>query len=128
MNRTALTVSAPLVGWAALVIAVSSVPGDRLPPAPSLWQWDKLAHTFEYLVLTLLLYRYAVVRRGYTHARAAWFCAAACISYGVADELHQLLIPLRNCAWQDMAADASGVAAALLLVTAGGVRRRVLWS
>lgn len=100
--------SMALYGWAVAMMIVSSIPGNRLP-AVGLWQWDKLAHLFEYAVLACLLNRYLEIRWS-IGGRRLWIVTAALgAAYAALDELHQLAIPLRACSWQDVAADCAGV-------------------
>jgi VanZ family protein len=104
-----ITVSLPLYLWAAAILAVSSLPGQKLPQI-GFWQWDKLAHVLEFAVFAYLLYRYLLLRHCLAPERIWRICLVVGVLYGVVDELHQLLIPLRMCTWQDLAADSSGVA------------------
>ncbi len=118
MNRKTSTLFRyifPLVGWACLMLVVSSMPGNSLPQG-GFWQWDKLAHTFEYFVLGMLFYRYVVgVHR--VKKDKAFVLVGVCIPlFGVLDELHQLLIPLRTCSWQDMVANSLGAVFAIALL------------
>ncbi|MBD3390871.1 MAG: hypothetical protein GF418_02435 [Chitinivibrionales bacterium] len=105
---TFLTIALPLYAWAAAMLAVSSVPGSRLP-AVSLWQWDKLAHVFEYAVLALLLVRFVTIRWEAPPGRVWLIVLPIGTGYGALDELHQMLIPGRMCTWQDLVADSAGV-------------------
>ena len=52
-----LTITLPLVLWTALMIAVSSTPGKKLPEI-GLWNFDKFAHSVEYFIFSFLLFRY----------------------------------------------------------------------
>lgn len=107
-HRMSLRVEGVLFGWVALMFVVSSTPGNRLPEV-GLWQWDKLAHVFEFAVLALLLHRYLNIRKAVAHTRAWLPGLFIGLGYAVFDELHQMLVPMRSCAWQDCAADAAGL-------------------
>jgi VanZ family protein len=99
----------PVVAWAAVIFAFSSIPHL----SSGLGTWDtvlrKLAHTAEYAVLGALLLR-ALGRE-----LPAW---AAGVAYAATDELHQHFVRGRHASPVDVAIDAVGVALGLLVVTA----------
>ena len=113
-----LTVGLPLYLWAVAMLTVSSIPGQKLPEI-GLWQWDKLAHVFEFAVFAFLLYRYLYSAGRFPAIRIWWLCLTIGTVYGAADELHQFLVPMRTCTWQDHAADSLGV----VLGTMAGAKR-----
>jgi VanZ family protein len=96
----------PVLAWAGLIFALSSIPSL----ATGLGAWDlalrKLAHATEYAVLGLLLAR-ALAERP-----ALWVG----IAYAVSDEVHQRFVPGRAGALLDVAIDAAGVLAGILLL------------
>ena len=102
----ALRLWAPVVLWAAVIFALSSV-SDL---GTGLGTWDlvlrKLAHAAEFAVLGALLLR------ALGDERAA---LAAGIAYAVTDEVHQHFVPGRVGSPLDVAIDAVGVAAGALL-------------
>ena len=89
----------PVVAWAGVIFAISSIPSL----GTGLGVWDlvlrKLAHVTEYAVLGFLL------------ARAAPLAAAFALGvlYAVSDELHQSFVSGRQGAPRDVAIDALGV-------------------
>jgi VanZ family protein len=89
----------PVVAWAALIFALSSVPS-----LDSGLSWDtplrKVAHLTEYAILGALLLR--VVRRPVP----AWLVGVA---YAATDEFHQHFVSGRNGNPVDVAIDAVGV-------------------
>jgi VanZ family protein len=91
----------PVLAWAALIFALSSVPDL----GTGLGGWDlllrKLAHAGEYAVLGALLLR-ATGRTGVALALG--------ILYAVSDEVHQAFVPGRAGSPVDVAIDAAGVA------------------
>jgi VanZ family protein len=105
----------PVVAWAALIFALSSIPDL----GTGLGGWDtvlrKLAHAAEFAVLGALLAR-AIQNAG----------AALAIGtlYAVSDELHQALVPGRLGSPVDVAIDAVGVACGVVLW--GRIRARSL--
>ena len=95
----------PVVAWAAVIFAVSSIPSL----GTGLGTWDtvlrKGAHLTEYLVLGALLLR-ALERD------AAAFLAG--VAYAATDELHQHFVAGRHASPVDVGIDAVGVALGLL--------------
>ena len=95
----------PVVAWAAVIFAISSIPSL----GTGLGVWDlvlrKLAHATEYAVLGFLL------------ARVVSIAPALLIGvlYAVSDELHQTFVSGRHGAPRDVAIDAAGVAIGLLV-------------
>jgi VanZ family protein len=101
-----LTVWLPVVAWAAVIFAFSSVPHL----GTGLGTWDtvlrKGAHVTEYAVLGVLLYR-ALGREA--------IALAAGIAYAATDELHQHFVQGRHASPVDVAIDAVGVALGMLV-------------
>jgi VanZ family protein len=103
-----LLYSLPLYGWLATMILFSSLPGDSLPEIP-VWNWDKLAHTAEYVALAFLFMRFLCYAQSFAFARSVRIVLIAGVLYAALDELHQLFIPLRSCNWYDYCADVVGI-------------------
>jgi len=105
----AVSLWAPVVLWAAVIFALSSVPNL----ATDLGVWDtvlrKCAHASEYAVLVLLLFR-ALGRE-----LPAFLIGLA---YAVTDELHQQFVRGRHASPFDVSMDAAGRARGLLLLHA----------
>jgi VanZ family protein len=101
----ALRLWAPVVVWAAVIFALSSL-SDL---GTGLGTWDlvlrKLAHAAEFALLGALLAR-ALRRDGVALALG--------VAYAVTDEIHQHHVPGRVGAWYDVAIDAAGVALGIL--------------
>jgi len=101
-----LTVWLPVVAWAAVIFAFSSVPHL----GTGLGTWDtvlrKGAHVTEYAVLGALLYR-ALGREA--------IALAAGIAYAATDELHQHFVRGRHASPVDVAIDAVGLALGMLV-------------
>ncbi len=96
----------PVVAWAGLIFAFSSVPDL----GTGLGGWDlvlrKIAHAAEYAVLGALLVR-ATGRAGVAFALGTL--------YAISDEVHQSFVPGRLGSPLDVAIDAVGVAAGIVL-------------
>jgi VanZ family protein len=101
-----LTVWLPIVAWAAVIFAFSSIPSL----SSGLGTWDtflrKGAHVTEYAVLGILLYR-ALGREP--------LALAVGIAYAATDELHQHFVRGRHASPVDVAIDAVGVALGMLI-------------
>ena len=109
-----LQVWLPVVVWAAVIFAFSSVPHL----GTGLGTWDtilrKCAHVTEYAILGLLLLR-ALGRE-----TPAFFAGVA---YAVTDEVHQHFVAGRHSSPVDVAIDSSGVLIGIL--TYAAAKRRL---
>ena len=110
---------APVVLWAGLIFALSSIPSL----STDLGLWDlvlrKIAHLAESAILGALLVR-ALARtvgngdgRGWREPLVALALGSA---YAITDEIHQTFVAGRHGAPLDWAIDTAGVAAGILLV------------
>jgi VanZ family protein len=101
-----LTVWLPVVAWAAVIFALSSIPSL----STGLGTWDTIlrkgAHLTEYAILGGLLYR-ALGREP--------LALAVGIAYAATDELHQYFVRGRHASPVDVAIDAVGVAVGMLI-------------
>ena len=90
----------PVVAWALVIFALSSIPSL----GTGLGGWDlalrKIAHVLEYAILGALLYRAA--------AHEAWSVALGAI-YAASDEFHQAFVPGRAGSITDWVIDLGGV-------------------
>lgn len=106
MRHRGLSLWLPVVAWAVLIFAFSSVPDL----GTGLGGWDlvlrKIAHAAEYAILGALLLR-ATGRVGLAFGLG--------LAYAVSDEIHQTFVPGRAGAPLDVAIDVVGVACGLLL-------------
>jgi VanZ family protein len=112
----ALSAWLPVVAWAGLIFALSSIPDL----GTGLGGWDlalrKIAHAAEYAVLGALLVR-ALGRE--------LPAAAIGIAYAVTDEVHQAFVPGRHGAPVDVLVDTLGVLVGVF-VLGRAVRRRAV--
>jgi VanZ family protein len=113
MSGTKARLWLPVVAWALVIFAFSSVPDL----GTGLGTWDtilrKLAHGTEYAVLGLLLVR--AVRR----PPLAFVLG---VLYATSDEIHQAFVPGRHASPVDVAIDALGVLVGLLVWQRAGAR------
>jgi len=111
----------PLIGWMALIFALSSRQGliEIDNPASERFVF-KGAHVFVYALLAWLWWRVLSSQRGVSWPilLAAWFLATL---YGVSDEIHQLFVPGRHGRVADVLFDAAGALAMVIAL------RRVAW-
>jgi VanZ family protein len=96
----------PVVLWAGVIFAFSSIPSL----SSGLGTWDlvlrKLAHTMEYAVLGFLLMR-ALLREAPALALG--------VAYAVSDEVHQAFVRGRHASPLDVAIDTAGLVAGVLV-------------
>lgn len=103
-------------GYMAMIFYLSSF--SRLP-IPSLFQWqDFLLHVLEYSVLGYL-FSMAFVRSG-LRQRMGLYTLVMIAAYGVTDELHQALVPLRDPSLRDVLADVVGGLVGMLIAQLSG--------
>lgn len=96
--------------FAAVVLAVSSWPGFRLPRLGS-GDFDKVLHFGQYAVLAFLVVRgWCAGVEGWRRG-AIWAILAMLIVFAAADEYHQGWIPHRDPDWFDWGADVLGIVA-----------------
>jgi VanZ family protein len=98
---------------ALLIVALSSQPSLK-PPFHLFPHQDKVFHFIEYAGLALALVLNADIF-GKRPGRNM-FCFG--LAWAVADEIHQHFVPGRHCSVLDIAADAAGLMAGILLFTA----------
>ena len=105
----------PPLAWAGLIFVASSIPGPAVlsPGVPHL---DKAIHAAVYGVLAYLVAR----ARGAQNPGALALAAVLAALYGVLDEIHQRWTPGRDADGWDVAADAVGAAAGVVLRGAAG--------
>ena len=111
MTATRLAVWGPVVLWAALIFAVSSIPS--LDTGFGIWDLvlRKLAHLVEYAVLGALLLR-ALRREPAAIALGSL--------YAVTDEIHQSFVAGRHGSPLDWLIDTLGVVAGVVLLARSG--------
>lgn len=112
-RRRSLLLAAPAVGWAALILFVSTRPASDLP-AVGFPLADKLFHVAEYAVLALLL---ALPFRGLGGKRYVAILVVG-LAFAVLDEVVQSTVPGRLADPADVAADVLGILLALAVAHA----------
>jgi VanZ family protein len=98
----------PVVAWAALIFALSSIPSL----GTGLGTWDlvlrKIAHATEFAILAALLVR---------ALRHTGWAVAIGVAYAVSDEIHQSFVSGRQGALRDVGIDAVGVVVGAVLAS-----------
>jgi VanZ family protein len=98
----------PVVAWAAVIFALSSVPSL----GTGLGTWDlvlrKIAHATEFAILAVLLVQ---------ALRDTGWAIAIGIAYAVSDEIHQSFVSGRHSSPWDVGIDAVGVVVGALLAS-----------
>ena len=106
MARATLSRWAPVVLWAGLIFALSSIPSL----STGLGTWDlvlrKAAHVGEYAVLGALLWR---------ALRSGPLALLAGSAYAVTDEVHQVFVSGRQGSALDWVIDTIGIAAGVFV-------------
>jgi VanZ family protein len=106
VKASAIRAWAPVVLWAAVIFAFSSVPSL----GTGLGTWDlvlrKLAHLTEYAILGALLAR---------AVGAAWLAVLLGALYAASDEVHQHFVRGRHGVWYDVVIDTVGVTIGVLV-------------
>lgn len=105
----------PLIFYWILLFIATSLPG---PDVPKLGVSDKVEHFSSYLILAIFLNltlrfqdKFAWLKR-----KAASATIVIVMVYAALDELHQLLVPSRDCDIKDWFADSSGAILGVVLV------------
>jgi len=114
-KRKKWLVYAPLILYWFILFIATSLPSDSLP---SIGFSDKINHFIAYFILAVLLNLTLIFQRKsrLLFEKATIATIIICLFYGVADELHQILIPGRFAETLDWAADASGTIVGVLIV------------
>jgi len=103
----------PAVLQMALIFAISSLHKAPIPDGMT----DHQGHGIGYAMLAVFLFR---AFAGGSFAGVSWraggFAVAFSVLYGMSDEFHQMFVPGRTAAWDDVQADFYGAAAGAALV------------
>ncbi len=110
----AISLWSPPVLVMALIFAGSSIPSDGVDRGLTDLLAAKAIHFSEYFLLMLALWR--ALRTRLSAPAAAALAYAVCLLYACSDELHQGFVAGRTPSVADVAIDAFGAAAALLVL------------
>jgi VanZ family protein len=97
---------APALGYAAVIVFMSSLPGSYVPEMPFL-NGDKLVHGLEFGLLGMLLFR--AFRFPPLCQSPFRLALAVGIPFAATDEIHQLFVPGRYCDIMDFLVDCLGI-------------------
>ncbi len=114
VNRIKVLVIPLILYWIILFIG-TSMPSDHL--SSFLEFGDKIKHFIAYLVLAFLLSLNLHFQEKWKGVAVYYLIYAfiICTSYGVLDELHQILVPNRSAEFLDWVADLLGSSTGLIL-------------
>ncbi len=106
----------PVIMYAALIIAVSSIPDLKTPKILNL-QFDKVVHLFEYALLAFLAYRSCTHLGSRLSRHKALLLSAFLVGgFAVLDEFYQRTVPGRDSGVGDLLMDLAGAALVLILL------------
>jgi VanZ family protein len=114
-NKIKLVFIPLIIYWIALFIG-TSIPIESVP---SIFEFhDKLEHTTAYFGLSVLLNLSIIFQEKYPKMKSKHnlVTLGAVVVYGIADELHQMLIPGRSCEILDFVSDLLGILLGILTV------------
>lgn len=108
-----LWVWGPAVAQMALIFAISSLRDAPLPDNVS----DHFGHGLGYAILAVAMFRAcAGASWAGVSLRSGALAIGASVLYGLSDELHQMFVPGRSAAWDDVVADLYGALIGAALV------------
>ncbi len=114
--RKFLVYHLPVIMYAGLIIAVSSIPNLKAPKIIS-FQFDKAVHFLEYALLAFLAYRSSThLTAKITRHKALLLSAIFVAIFATLDELYQRTVPGRHSGLGDLAMDLTGAALVLILL------------
>jgi len=105
----------PLVIYWVILLILTSLPSGM---AVTVDVSDKVNHFGAYGLLSVLLFLTMNFQMKYPFLKknANWLTVLIASSYGVLDELHQMLVPGRSCEFLDWLADFSGSLLGVLII------------
>ncbi|MCK5080554.1 MAG: VanZ family protein [Candidatus Moranbacteria bacterium] len=106
----------PALLWMGLIFYLSSIPGLKSGASLSTEiVLRKIAHIFEYFILTLFFWRIFYYHLRFSLLRASLLAFLSCIAYAVSDEMHQFFIEERTGRFVDVLVDGIGVLTGVLI-------------
>ncbi len=101
--------------WAAIIISISSIPRLPVPDMHLGFRLDYVIHFGIYFVLSLFVFLWKADKKGYLNIKQYFVVIMLWCVFAVADETHQLWIPGRTFAWQDMLSNILGFISGIVL-------------
>jgi VanZ family protein len=97
----------PLIFYWLLLFTLTTLPAESVP---AIGVSDKIEHLLAYFVLSFLLFLTLLFQKQslFLKKYALLFTFTIVFFYGIADEVHQLLVPGRSCELFDFTADILG--------------------
>lgn len=108
----------PALLWMFLIFYLSSIPGLKTGVEPVELEifFRKIAHLFEYFILTFLFWRIFRERWKMSFKKAGVLCFSLVLAYAISDELHQNIVEDRAGKILDVLIDVSGAGLALIIL------------
>ncbi|HEY5600717.1 MAG TPA: VanZ family protein [Patescibacteria group bacterium] len=103
-----------VVFWCAVIFWLSSKPGLAIASGTLDFVTRKPAHIFVYFVLSILSFRALIF--DYKIKKALILAFGFSLLYAISDEIHQILVPLREGKVLDIIFDATGAALAAIII------------
>ena len=114
--RKFLVYHLPVIMYAGLIFAVSSIPHLKTPKI-LIFQFDKAAHFLEYALLALLAFRSTTHLNAKMTRHTGFLLSAIFVAiFATLDELYQRTVPGRHSGVGDLAMDLTGAALVLILL------------
>ncbi|MDD5059802.1 MAG: VanZ family protein [Candidatus Omnitrophica bacterium] len=98
----------PVLIWAGLIFFFSNIP-DLESGLKEDFILRKIAHIFEYFILTLFLFRAFKGSLAMNLDRLYIYPAALALLYAISDEFHQFFVDGRYCSLNDVMIDSIGI-------------------
>ena len=115
-NRSSLMYQILTLVWAAVILVLSTMPGQQLPKIDWLMTPDKFGHAGVYGVLTIGIY-FSLLPFFASKGRNRWFAFGLASLYGIVMEVVQYaFFPDRYFEFWDIVANIIGALVALLLL------------
>lgn len=105
--------------WATFIFAVSSTPHLSAPNISWHFRLDYLFHFSVYFLLGVFLVLWLQLHKVIIKLKKFIFVPLLAYLFAITDELHQIWIPGRTFAWQDMLCNILGISFAFILLPIG---------
>ena len=97
----------PVIFYSAIIFYLSSIPDLKAPLEE--FNFDKVIHMGEYLILGILLARALTnTQKHLSGSMIFWATFLFCLLYGISDEFHQSFVVGRVSDWKDALVDTLG--------------------
>lgn len=111
----------PAILWSGVIFYLSSISGLKTGAESFFWEvlLRKLAHVFEYIFLSWLIWRILYDCHKFSIAKSFFYSALIVLIFALSDELHQVFVDGRAGRMADIAVDFSAAISVLGFIAAG---------